>query len=158
MAPGGATRANQRRALSGGQTPALHFLIPPSTIGLQIGTFRRWRAGIEVDWRAHPGSESGTCFRSNRSCLLSPAHEGMKMGVWLLELFAGHLPPSATPLDSLSSQTKCNTLLRCCHGDSNTNRSPLKNGVKLPDYVPPDPRSGKSLQIWIARHRPLLES
>ena len=42
--------------------------------------------------------------------------------------------------------------------DSNTNRSPLKNGVKLPDYVPPDPRSGKSLQIWIARHRPLLES
>ena len=69
MAPGGATRANQRRALSGGQAPALHFLIPPSTIGLQIGTFRRWRAGIEVDWRAHPGSESGTCFRrANRSC------------------------------------------------------------------------------------------
>ena len=24
----------------------------------------------------------------------------MKMRVWLLELFAGHLPPSATPLDS----------------------------------------------------------
>ena len=22
------------------------------------------------------------------------------MGVWLLEVFAGHLPPSATPLDS----------------------------------------------------------
>ncbi len=66
MAPGGATRANQRRALSGGQAPALHFLIPPSTIGLQIGTFRRWRAGIEVDWRAHPGSESGMCFHSNR--------------------------------------------------------------------------------------------
>ena len=100
MAPGGATRANQRRALSGGQAPALHLLIPPSTIGLQIGTFRRWRAGIKVDWRAHPGSESGTCFRSNRSCRLAPAHEGMKMGVWLLELFAGHLPPSATPLDS----------------------------------------------------------
>ena len=57
---------------SGGQAPrlaksstALHFLIPPSTIGLQFGTFRRWRAGIEVDWRAHPGSESGTCFRTN---------------------------------------------------------------------------------------------
>ena len=76
---------------SGGQAPALHFLIPPSTIGLQFGTFRRWRAGIEVDWRArfrtndecegiptdagmtrptvvtaniHPGSESGTCFRA----------------------------------------------------------------------------------------------
>ena len=50
---------------SGGQAPALHFLIPPSTIGLQLGRIRRWRAGIEVDWRAHPGSESGTCFRTN---------------------------------------------------------------------------------------------
>ena len=30
---------------SGGHAPALHFLIPPSTIGLQFGTFRRWRAG-----------------------------------------------------------------------------------------------------------------
>ncbi len=57
---------------SGGQAPrlaksstALHFLIPPSAVGLQFGTFRRWRAGIEVDWRAHPGSESGTCFRTN---------------------------------------------------------------------------------------------
>ena len=38
---------------SGGQAPALHFFIPPSTIGLQFGTFRRWRAGIEVDWRGH---------------------------------------------------------------------------------------------------------
>ena len=63
---------------SGGQAPALHFLIPPSTIGLQFGTFRRWRAGIEVDWRAHPGSESGTCFRTNRPCRLAPAHQGMK--------------------------------------------------------------------------------
>ena len=57
---------------SGGQAPrlaksstALHFLIPPTAISLQFGTFRRWRAGIEVDWRAHPGSESGTCFRTN---------------------------------------------------------------------------------------------
>ena len=48
---------------SGGQAPrlaksstALHFLVPPSAIGLQFGTFRRWRAGIEVEWRAHPGS------------------------------------------------------------------------------------------------------
>ena len=70
---------------SGGQAPrlaksstALHFLIPPSTIGLQFGRIRRWRAGIEVDWRAHPGSESGTCFRTNRSCRLAPAHQGVK--------------------------------------------------------------------------------
>ena len=39
---------------SGGQAPrlaksstALHFLIPPSTIGLQFGTFRRRRTGME---------------------------------------------------------------------------------------------------------------
>ena len=55
---------------SGGQAPALHLLIPPSTIGLQFGTFRPWKAGIEVDWRA--------CFHSNRSCRLVPAHQGMK--------------------------------------------------------------------------------
>ena len=97
---GAADSATPHPDPSGGQAPALHFLIPPSTIGLRFGTFRRWRAGIEVDWRAHPGSESGMCFRSNRSCRLAPAHQGMKMGVWLLELFAGHLPPSATPLDS----------------------------------------------------------
>ena len=57
---------------SGGQAPALHFRIPPSAIGLQFGTFRRRRAGIEVDWRAH--------FRSNRSCRLVPAHQGLKIG------------------------------------------------------------------------------
>ena len=84
---------------SGGQAPALHFLIPPSAIGLQFGTFRPWRAGIEVDWRAHPGSESGTCFHRNGSCRLAPAHQGMKMGVWLLEVFGcGWCHPS--PLDS----------------------------------------------------------
>ncbi len=28
----------------------------------------------------HPGSESGTCFRTNRSCRLVPGHQGMKNG------------------------------------------------------------------------------
>ena len=63
---------------SGGQAPALHFLIPPSAIDAQFGTFRRRRAGMEGDWRAHPGSESGTCFHSNRPCRLALAHQGMK--------------------------------------------------------------------------------
>ena len=39
-----------------------------------------------------------------------------------------------------------------------THRSPLRNGVRLPAYVPRAPRSGKSLQVWIARHRRLLGS
>ena len=32
----------------------------------------------------HPGSESGTCFHSNRSCRLAPPHQSMKMrpGRW----------------------------------------------------------------------------
>ena len=34
--------------------------------------------------KAHPGSESGTFFRTNRSSRLSPAHQGVKIGVhWL---------------------------------------------------------------------------
>ena len=37
--------------------------------------------------------------------------------------------------------------------DSDTRRSALKSGVRLPDYVPREPRSGRSLQVWIARHR-----
>ena len=32
------------------------------------------------------------------------------------------------------------------------------NDVKLPDYTPKANRSGKSLQLWIARRQPLLES
>ena len=86
---------------SGGQAPALHFLIPPSTIGLQFGTFRRRRAGTEGDWRAHPGSESGTCFHSNRTCRLAPAHEGMKIaciGWW--ESSSVIATTHTSPLDS----------------------------------------------------------
>ena len=62
---------------SGGQAPALHFLIPPSAIGLQFGTFRRWRAGIEVDWRAHPVSGYGTCFRTNDDVQFADYRNGL---------------------------------------------------------------------------------
>ena len=61
---------------SGGQAPALHSLIPPSAIGLQFGTFRRGRAGIEVDWRAHPGSESGHAFVRMTTCGLRTIEMG----------------------------------------------------------------------------------
>ena len=54
---------------SGGQAPALHFLIPPSAIGLQFGTFRPWRAGIEVDWRAHSRTNDEMRFADYRSGL-----------------------------------------------------------------------------------------
>ena len=32
---------------------------------------------------------------------------------------------------------------------------PLKSGVKWPDFMPRGNRTGKSLQLWIARHRRL---
>ena len=52
------------------------------------------RARTEI----YPGSESGTCFRTNRSCRLSPAHQGMKIGLrWLVEVSWVSLVP---PLDS----------------------------------------------------------
>ena len=42
--------------------------------------------------------------------------------------------------------------------DDDTNRSPLKSGVRFPVYERPAPRSGKLMQVWIARHRRSLES
>ena len=46
----------------------------------------------------YPGSWSGTCFRSNRSCRLVPAHQGMKMGARRLEAFGCHWGrPSTSP-------------------------------------------------------------
>ena len=49
-------------------------------------------------------------------------------------------------------------LVKVLPWETNINNSPLKNDVKLPDYVPRDTHSAKSRQVWIARHRRLLES
>ncbi len=60
-------------APSWGRAPALHF---SCDAGLSL-LGRRWlvsRASAGI----HPGSESGTRFRSNRSCLLVPAHQVVK--------------------------------------------------------------------------------
>ena len=44
----------------------------------------------------HPGSESGTCFRTNRPCRLAAAHQGMKIevltGGGVCGSFATHTP------------------------------------------------------------------
>jgi PAS domain S-box-containing protein len=40
--------------------------------------------------------------------------------------------------------------------DNITNKSALKNAVRLPVYTPRGARSGKSRQLWIARHQALL--
>ena len=81
---------------SGGQAPALHFLIPPSAIGLQFGTFRPGRAGIEVDWRAHFRTidEFGGGNHSFSYQSLMPAGAGTtryaRWGCWLVEGVEGH--------------------------------------------------------------------
>jgi hypothetical protein len=44
---------------------------------------------------------------------------------------------------------------RVLRWERNTTNSPWKNGVRLPAYKPKGARSGKSLQLWIARHHEL---
>ena len=80
---GTADSATPRPDPSGGQAPALHFLIPPSAIGLQFGTFRPWRAGIEVNWRARfrTNDEAGAggiqAYLRRRNTIFVPiAHAG----------------------------------------------------------------------------------
>ena len=45
---GAADSATPHPDPSGGQAPALHFLIPRSTMGLRLGRIRRWRAGMTI--------------------------------------------------------------------------------------------------------------
>ena len=49
-------------------------------------------------------------------------------------------------------------LVRVLPWESVMDMSPLKSGVRLPVYKPRVVRSGRSLQVWIARHRQLLGS
>src|SRR5437868_13423241 len=48
--------------------------------------------------------------------------------------------------------------IRVLRWEQNMISSRWKNAVKLPAYTPMDVRSGKSLQLWIARHRASLAS
>ena len=77
---------------SGGQAPALHFLIPPSAIGLQFGTFRPWRAGIEVDWRAHSRT-NGTHETGSPKSEHLPARPAVEHPARDVLSFAQRFPP-----------------------------------------------------------------
>ena len=67
---------------------------------------------------------------------------------------AHYYPGSASALHllngSLSSQTKCNTRLRCC--DATKLRSPVigRPAARLPGFKQKSARSARSLQLWIA--------
>ena len=74
---------------SWGQAPALHSSFDPGLSLLGDGGWcRRPAPGFN-----HPGSESGTCFRTNRSCRLAPAHQGMKLDA----LVGGRVQASSVP-------------------------------------------------------------
>ncbi len=66
------------------------------------------------------------------------------------------------PMNSRSGHSKFTNevqhLVRVLSWESIMDMSPLKSDVKLPVYKPRVDRSGKSLQVWIARHRQLLGS
>ena len=49
-------------------------------------------------------------------------------------------------------------LVKVLSWEKDMDMSPLKRGVKLPDYKPRDTRSAKLRQVWIARHRQWLGS
>ena len=61
---------------------------------LLIAGMTRWAAG------AYPGSWSGTCLHSNRSCRLAPAHQGMKIGCIGWWESSSVIATTRTPLDS----------------------------------------------------------
>ena len=72
-----------------GFPPRIRGTGPLSIAGMTI-----WGAILREPF--HPGSRP--VFPTNRSCRLAPAHQGWKMGVWLLELFACHICHPLPPL------------------------------------------------------------
>ena len=70
------------------------------------------------------------------------------------EANSGPQPPPGFP--RLTNEVQ--HLVRVLPWEIDTVTSPLKSGVRLPDYMPRPVRSGRSLQVWIARHRRSLGS
>ncbi len=75
------------------------WLVPPFPSGFRPRIRARVTLPIagmtnSVAGTIHPGSESGTCFRTNRPCRQPPAHQGMKMrpGRWKCLVPPLHLP------------------------------------------------------------------
>ena len=58
----------------------------PPPLPFWIPAFAGMTRGVA---RVYAGSESRTCFHSNRSCRLLQAHQGLKMGGWLADILYG---------------------------------------------------------------------
>ncbi len=54
-----------RRARGWGQGPVLHFFLLLSAGNSWCGKLRVWGGVGEVNWGVNPGSESGTCVRTD---------------------------------------------------------------------------------------------
>ena len=104
---------------SGGQSTrlaksstALRFLVRPSAMGLGLGRIRRWRAGVEVDWRVVAFGQSRGHVTSSRigvrdmlshqSLMLAgagtPRYENSELRFYAATSHGGFLPcPGPTP-------------------------------------------------------------
>ncbi len=73
----------------------------------------------------------------------------------------GRYTPNSRPVEVYRFPKLTNEvhhLVRVLSWESIMDMSPLKSGVRLPVYIPRGARSGRSLQVWFARHRQLLGS
>ena len=75
----------------------------------------------------HPGSESGTCFRTNRSCRQGPAHEGMKIGA----------PVGGSSLRLLGTRVGCRSAWSGGQAPALHSSFPARNEHELEDVSSP---------------------
>ena len=66
----------------------------------------------------------------------------------------GKLPFATPGFPKLTNEVQ--HLVKVLSWENIMDMSPLKKGVRLPDYIPWDTQSAKSRQVWIARHRQWL--
>ena len=113
------------------------WLVPPFPSGFRPRIRARVMLPIagmtnSVAGTIHPGSESGTCFRTNRPCRLVPAHQGRKIGCigwWKGQVSSVHpTPPLAG--DEPQRYISLATLGCRCSGDVGWSRRPV------PEFIP----------------------
>ena len=76
----------------------------------------RWGVGVDGVGDAPRGAPLDSCLRRNDACGRPPS-SALRTGFDRLRA-NGCAPHRAPALDSLDSQTKCNTRVGCCHGKS----------------------------------------
>ena len=132
----------------------------PTGDGFPPSRERRWLAFGAVTLTP-PGMDSR--LRGNdggwRSARSPSPHRGWIpafAGMTVVGVRRGHPHPTGDGFPRLTNEVQ--HLVRVLPWEIDIVTSPLKSGVRLPDYRPRAVRSGRSLQVWIARHRRSLGS